>query len=135
MTINNRERYYLIDTQSFIWYVEDDTRLPQAIKDKMEQPSTHLLVSIASLWEITIKIGLRKLKLADTLKTIFEHIETSGFEVLLIETKHLLALETLAAFHKDPFDRLIISQAISESIPIISSDEMFSKYPLKRIWK
>jgi PIN domain nuclease of toxin-antitoxin system len=125
---------YLIDTQSFIWYVEDDSKLPKKIKAKMERPGVHLLLSIASLWEITIKVSLGKLKLTNSLPDTFANINKNGFELLPIETSHLLELENLEYFHRDPFDRLIIAQSISENIPVISSDDKFSKYPVNLVW-
>jgi PIN domain nuclease of toxin-antitoxin system len=125
---------HLVDTQSFIWFVEDDARLPQRIKSVMEQDDTRLLVSIASLWEMTIKVSLGKLFLTDTLETIFARLEQNGFDVLPIDTEHLITLSTLAHVHRDPFDRIIIAQAITESLLVISSDDVFAKYPVKRVW-
>jgi PIN domain nuclease of toxin-antitoxin system len=125
---------YLVDTQSFIWFVEDDERLPQRITAVMEQNDTRLLVSIASLWEMTIKVSLGKLLLTDTLETIFARLEQNGFDVLPIDTAHLATLSTLPLIHRDPFDRIILAQAIHESLPVISSDAVFAKYPVKRIW-
>jgi PIN domain nuclease of toxin-antitoxin system len=100
----------------------------------MERSGVHLLLSIASLWEITIKVSLGKLKLASNLQDTFANIEKNGFEILPIETAHLLELEKLEYFHRDPFDRLIIAQSISERIPVISSDDKFSKYPVDLVW-
>jgi PIN domain nuclease of toxin-antitoxin system len=125
---------YLVDTQSFIWFVEDDTRLPQKIKAVMEQDDARLLVSVASLWEMTIKASLGKLFLTDTLETIFARLEQNGFDVLPINTDHLTTLSTLALIHRDPFDRIILAQAITESLSVISSDDVFAKYPVKRVW-
>ncbi|MDR3275625.1 MAG: type II toxin-antitoxin system VapC family toxin [Treponema sp.] len=125
---------YLVDTQSFIWFVEDDERLPQRIKAVMEQDDARLLVSIASLWEMTIKVSLGKLLLSGTLETIFDRLEQNGFDVLPTGTEHLITLSTLALTHRDPFDRIIIAQAISADIPVISSDDVFAMYPVKRVW-
>jgi PIN domain nuclease of toxin-antitoxin system len=125
---------YLVDTQCFIWFVEDDERLPKHIKALMEQDNARLLVSIASLWEMTIKVSLGKLLLTDTLETIFARLEQNGFDVLPIDTNHLTTLSTLDHVHRDPFDRIIIAQAITENIPVISSDDVFAKYPVKRVW-
>jgi PIN domain nuclease of toxin-antitoxin system len=125
---------YIIDTQSFIWYVEDDSKLPARIKAMMEKAGVYLLLSVASLWEITIKVSLGKLRLSSSLQDTFTGIEKNGFEILPIETNHLLELSKLEYFHRDPFDRLIIAQSISEEMPVISSDDMFGKYPVDRIW-
>jgi len=126
----------LIDTQSFIWFIEDDTKLPAKIKDFMNSEDNVLLLSIASLWEITIKVSIGKLKMQKNFDDLIKDISKDGFEIFPIKPKHLLSLSKLEYIndHKDPFDRVIISQSISENIPVISSDGNFKKYPVKIIW-
>ena len=125
---------YLVDTQSFIWFVEDDEKLPAHIGALMENADNQLIISIASLWEMTIKISLGKLSLSCTIETMLDKVTGNGFAILPIEPKHLIVLSTLSLIHRDPFDRIIISQSISNSIPLISSDDIFSQYPIERVW-
>ena len=124
----------LIDTQSFIWFFENNPRLPVSVKNEMES-SDGLVVSIASFWEITIKASLGKLVISENIAALMDKALTEGFKILPIERDHLVVLSTLEFIHRDPFDRIIISQAIAENMPLISSDEIFMKYPVNCIWK
>jgi PIN domain nuclease of toxin-antitoxin system len=121
----------LIDTQSFIWFVEDDEKLSHSVKLLMEDSNNQLVISIACLWEITIKMNLGKLILSGDIATMINKASANGFEILLIEPKHLITLSSLELFHRDPFDRIMIAQAITENISIITSDEMFEQYSVK----
>ena len=124
----------LVDTQSFIWFFENDSRLPSSVKIWMEK-SDRLVISIASFWEITIKASLGKLIVKESIAGIIDNALSNGFEILPIEREHLITLSTLDFFHRDPFDRIIIAQAIAENMPLISSDEVFRQYPINRIWQ
>ncbi|GHT52433.1 twitching motility protein PilT [Bacteroidia bacterium] len=124
----------LIDTQSFIWFIEDDAKLPSGIYATMNDATNSLVVSIASLWEMTIKMSLNKLKLSGNIETMISKAVIAGFEILPIKSAHLMELSKLDFLHKDPFDRLIIAQAISENISLISSDSVFKLYPVQWIW-
>ena len=124
----------LVDTQSFIWFFENDSRLPSSVKIWMEK-SDRLVISIASFWEITIKASLGKLIVKKSIAGIIDNALFNGFEILPIEREHLITLSTLDFFHRDPFDRIIIAQAIAENMPLVSSDEVFLQYPVNRIWQ
>ncbi len=124
----------LIDTQAFIWFVENDKRLPNDVKDIIEQSNNSILVSIASLWEMTIKYSLGKLKLYLNLEDMLAKITENGFELLSILPKHLIKLSTLKMFHSDPFDRIIIAQGLSEDLIIVTSDDKFDYYSINRLW-
>jgi len=124
----------LIDTQTLIWFCEDNTRLPASVKLYMER-SSGLVVSMASFWEITIKTSLGKLTTAGNIDSVMDNALSKGFNLLQIEREHLIVLSTLDLIHRDPFDRLIIAQAIAENIPLISSDDIFKQYPVNCIWK
>ena len=126
---------YLVDTQSFIWFVEDDPKLPASVDVLMEQADTQLIISIASLWEMTIKMSIGKLALSGDIATMLNRVTDNGFTIMPIEPKHLITLSTLDFMHRDPFDRIIISQSISEGIPLISSDDVFSQYPVEWVWR
>jgi PIN domain nuclease of toxin-antitoxin system len=101
----------------------------------MEKSDNTLFISIACLWEITFKMSLDKLKLSGNIETIIDRTNENGFEILPIEPKHLITLSSLKFVHKDPFDRIMIAQAITENMPVISSDSMFELYPVKCLWK
>jgi PIN domain nuclease of toxin-antitoxin system len=125
---------YLIDTQSLLWFVENDEKLPLKIKSVMEDDNSCLITSIASLWEIAIKTSIKKLVLSVEFDVFIEKILLNGFEILPIEYSHLITLTTLEFPHRDPFDRIIIAQAIAEKMQIISSDDIFGRYPVKWFW-
>ena len=124
----------LIDTQSFIWFFEGSLRLPASVRLFMEK-SDSLIVSIASFWEITIKTSLGKLVVPENIAGLMDKALSKGFEILPIQREHLITLATLDLIHRDPFDRIIIAQAIAENIPLVSSDDIFQQYPVNRIWK
>ena len=125
----------LLDTQAFIWFVENDWNLPHKVKNAIELPQNTIIISIASLWEMTIKISIGKLKLNFRLEEMFEQISNNGFTLLPILPKHLFQLSNLPMHHNDPFDRLIIAQSKSENMPVVTSDDKFSEYSITRIWK
>ena len=124
----------LIDTQSFIWFFEDNPRLPASVRIFMEKKS-RLVVSIASFWEITIKTSLGKLTVPENISGLMDKALSKGFKILPIEREHLIVLSSLELIHRDPFDRIIISQAISENMPLVSSDDIFKKYPVNCVWE
>ena len=124
----------LIDTQAFIWFVEDDKQLPKEIKTKLEDLDNSIIISIASLWEMTIKMSLGKLHLGCNIQEMIDKVYQNGFEVLPILPDHIIRLSKLDYFHRDPFDRIIISQGLSENMVIVSSDKAFDEYGVKRAW-
>ena len=124
----------LIDTQALIWFCEDNPCLPSSVKQYMER-SNGLLVSIVSFWEITIKTNLGKLVIDGNIADVMDRALSRGFKILSIEREHLIVLSTLELIHRDPFDRIIIAQAIAENMPLISSDDIFKQYPVNCIWK
>jgi PIN domain nuclease of toxin-antitoxin system len=123
----------LIDTQSFIWFVENDPKLPVSVRDVMEGNQNNLFISIASLWEIVIKSSLGKLSVQKNIPEMINNVTQSGFSILQIVPQHLATLHSLEYIHRDPFDRIIISQAITENMPVVSSDKLFSKYQINVI--
>jgi PIN domain nuclease of toxin-antitoxin system len=125
---------FLLDTNAFLWFSEDNPKLSPTAKKYIEDPNNYCYMSIASLWEISIKISLNKINLKISFEKFFRLIEDNGFKVLPITFEHTLQVSKLIFHHKDPFDRLIISQAIVEDVPIITSDEIFNSYKIKCIW-
>jgi PIN domain nuclease of toxin-antitoxin system len=108
--------------------------MPAKIRDMMNNESNVLLLSIASLWEITIKTSIGKLKMQKSIDNLIKNISEEGFEILPIKPNHLLVFSKLEFIHRDPFDRMIIAQGISENIPVVSSDSVFKEYPLQVVY-
>jgi PIN domain nuclease of toxin-antitoxin system len=125
----------LLDTQAFIWFVENDKQLPSKIKMDLEDSDNTIIISIASLWEMTIKMTLDKLHLGCDIEEMIDKVYRNGFEILPILPEHIIKLSTLEYFHRDPFDRIIISQGLRENITIVSSDKVFDEYGVERKWK
>ncbi|NMG60070.1 type II toxin-antitoxin system VapC family toxin [Geitlerinema sp. P-1104] len=122
----------LLDTHILIWLIEGNPNLSQTARQAIEDESNTLDLSIVSLWEITIKTSLGKLELAIPLEQIvINFILPSGIQILPIQLSHLLILQTLPFHHRDPFDRLLISQAKSEGLTLVSGDGMFEQYEVK----
>jgi PIN domain nuclease of toxin-antitoxin system len=125
----------LLDTHVLIWLVEGTDNLSQAARQAIEDEDNSLHLSIVSLWEMTIKTSLGKLQLKIPLDRIMEsYIIPSGIEILPIHFDHLLVLRDLPLHHRDPFDRLLISQAQSEELTLVSSDGFFGDYPVQILW-
>jgi PIN domain nuclease of toxin-antitoxin system len=125
----------LLDTHTFIWWDSEPAKLsPQAIALCQDQQNS-LVLSVASVWEMQIKLQLRKLKLTLPLAELIEsQQQTNHLEILPVLLTHVLALQHLPAHHKDPFDRLLIAQANIEDVVIVSNDPMFPKYTDKVVW-
>jgi PIN domain nuclease of toxin-antitoxin system len=124
----------LLDTHAFIWWASEPGKLSPAALEACQEESTILLLSVASVWEMQIKIQLGKLKLSTGLLPLVEsQRQTNNLQVLAVELSHVLGLEALPAHHKDPFDRLLIAQAIAEDAILVSADHVFSEYPVKLI--
>jgi PIN domain nuclease of toxin-antitoxin system len=124
----------LLDTHAFLWFVNDDPQLSLAAKTLMES-EVDLLLSVASLWEISIKVGIGKLDLPKLFDVFIpEQLEINEIELLPIELKHLTPLTSLPLHHRDPFDRLLISQSLVEELTILSADKIFDRYAVNRSW-
>ena len=119
---------YLLDTHVIIWYFEESERLPEKVKEIIKNPMNQVAISISSLWEITIKMGLGKLKFSLPLNDFLDKMHYSDFEIIGIEIEHCKTLGELASMHKDSFARIIISTAMTEECILISADENIKKY-------
>lgn len=124
----------LLDTHTFIWFVNGDTQLSQKAKEFILNKSNQNYVSIASIWEMAIKVSLGKLKINRPFKDTLTQIEDNGFELLPIVFDHTLVLTLLEFHHRDPFDRVLIAQAKSEDMSIITRDDQFSHYAVPLVW-
>ena len=125
---------FLLDTNALIWTLSDTEELSNPAKDVITNSDNKLFVSIATLWEITIKQSIGKLDLEGDVLDIVEECEREGINILSIQPQHLKKLEKLPLIHRDPFDRLIISQAIYEDLTIITKDSMIPKYDVSVLW-
>jgi PIN domain nuclease of toxin-antitoxin system len=122
---------YLIDTHILIWFLEGNTSLSEKARNLITNTDNQIFVSIASLWEVTIKISIGKLKLSKALPEIIIQIEMDGVKILSIENTHLLTLLALPFHHNDPFDRLLIAQSITENVTLITDDHKFDLYSIR----
>jgi PIN domain nuclease of toxin-antitoxin system len=125
----------LLDTHVLLWFLKGDPQLSPAARSAIEDASNRKLVSIASCWEIAIKAGLGKLKLGEPAGVLLaRELLTNSFDLLPISLAHATAVEALAPHHKDPFDRLLIVQAIAESATLVSADGQLDAYGVSRTW-
>lgn len=126
----------LLDTHAVLWYVESDSSLSANAKTIMDAKKD-LFFSIASLWEIAIKLNIGKLQITSSFSQLLIRLEFLNVEILPIKTEDLdtyIGLP-LSKKHRDPFDRILVAQSIHHSLPILSSDEKFDLYPIERVWE
>jgi PIN domain nuclease of toxin-antitoxin system len=125
----------LLDSHVFIWAYDEQHNLSQNALQAMSNPANTPFLSVASVWEFQIKIMIRKFKLQDPLADVIaEQQQINGLQILPIELSHALKLENLPIHHKDPFDRLLISQAIVENMTLVSADANFANYQVNLLW-
>ncbi len=125
----------LLGTHTFLWLDHASDNLPQAVKEVCRNPENELLLSLVSLWEIQIKSQLGKLTLQTSLeKMVADQQSYNGVILLPITLPHILDLQNLPHHHRDPFDRLLISQARLEGALLLSKDEIFARYPVTLLW-
>ena len=126
----------LLDTHSLLWFLNEDPHLVPNAKALIEDSLNRKFVSMATCWEIAIKVGLKKLDLGEPVSTFRpRELLVNKFGLLHIELVHALHVENLPRHHRDPFDRLLVAQSVIEKIAIVSSDEKFDSYGVVRLWK
>ena len=126
---------YLLDTHTFLWFVNDSDEIPKQLFNLLES-DVDLFLSIASLWEIAIKVNIGKLTLPKLYANfVSEQIKLNDIEILPISLEHLNVISTLDLYHKDPFDRLIIAQNLVENLTVISKYSAFDAYPITKLWE
>ena len=125
---------YLLDTHALIWFLNGDKDLSTKARKAIESSDSVNFISIASLWEIAIKISLERLELKMPFATLSEEIFNNNFQILPIVFEDILILSKLKFYHKDPFDRILISQAINNNFILISKDKNFDSYKVKLLW-
>lgn len=125
---------FLIDTHTFLWFIDGSSQLSSNAKNLLESDND-IWISIVSLWEIAIKVNIAKLTLPNSYEEfISEQLALNDIEILPIRMSHLATYTTLPLHHRDPYDRLLIAQAISEKVSIIGADVAFDSYSITRIW-
>ena len=125
----------LLDTHTFLWWITDNPSLSDRVCEIISDGKNTLFFSAASGWEMAIKAKLGKLQLPDNLESfIFEQLLINATAPLPIEMHHALYGYVLPDYHRDPFDRLLIAQAILENLPIITTDPQIAQYPVEVIW-
>ena len=125
----------LLDTHAFLWWVGNNDALSKKARAAIADADNECFLSIASTWELAIKLSLGKLKLPEPIERFVPaQLAANGFVQLPIEFRHAAKVATLSLHHRDPFDRLLIAQAIEEKMPIVSGDAMFKRYGVNRIW-
>jgi PIN domain nuclease of toxin-antitoxin system len=125
----------LVDSQSVIWAVDDPTRLSPAATTALQDPANELFVSAATVWEVAIKTALGKLTLSSSYRDwMNQAIADLGLSVLPVTVDYAAAQAALPLHHRDPFDRLLIAQAMTEGIRVVSSDVQFDAYGINRVW-
>ncbi|MBK1986758.1 type II toxin-antitoxin system VapC family toxin [Sphaerospermopsis aphanizomenoides BCCUSP55] len=123
----------LLDTHTLLWFTMGDPRISSNLRLQIENNDN--LLSIASVWEIAIKHSIGKLTLALGFDDFVEQqIIGNGIILKEIDQQHISVVSQLPLHHRDPFDRMLIAQAIVENIPIISADSKFDAYPIQRLW-
>jgi PIN domain nuclease of toxin-antitoxin system len=121
----------LLDTHALLWWLSDDGRLGPQARALIEDPANDVLVSVVSLWEIAVKVRIGKLQA--NLREIVESVGREGFSPLDISMSHLLTLVGLPKHHRDPFDHLLIAQAITESAALVSEDRNAPRYDVRLV--
>ena len=126
---------YLLDTHTYLWFISNDSKLSNPASLVVQDRSNDVYLSQVSIWEMSIKIGLEKLHLVTPLNTLIEEsLRVKHIKLLPIKNEHIFAVQHLHFHHRDPFDRLLISQALIEKMSIIGRYEVMDKYSVARIW-
>lgn len=124
----------LLDTHALIWFQAGDRRLSKAARQAIEADDAELLISAATVWEMAIKASLGRLTLPGPVDTYIAEKVGQGFRTLAVSWAHTAGVEDLPWHHRDPFDRLLVAQALSERCPVITRDRVFRKYGVEVIW-
>ena len=127
---------YLLDTHTFLWAINDDPKLPEQVAAVLENGENELYLSIASLWEIAIKVSLGKLQLDFSfIDLVTLKLVKSDVQILAITPEHLTVLSELPFHHRDPFDRLIVAQTKAEEMVLLTRDKTLKSYGIDSMWK
>lgn len=125
----------LLDTHTLLWWVESARQLSETARTIISDETNECYVSLVTAWEMAIKVNIGKLHLAVSVQRYFmEHLPTNGFQQLNLSLRHVTCVESLPLHHRDPFDRLLVTQARQEGLVMVSADNIFEDYGIERIW-
>ena len=124
----------LLDTHTLLWFQGGDRRLSRAARRAIEADEAELVVSAATVWEMAIKASLGRLRLSDPVDAYVAEKITQGYRTLAISWAHAAKVESLPWHHRDPFDRLLAAQALTEKLPLVTRDRLFRKYGVDVVW-
>jgi PIN domain nuclease of toxin-antitoxin system len=125
----------LLDTHTFIWFIAGSPRLSAPVRAAIESAENDRFLSAASIFEMAIKISLGKLRIEEPLDQLLaREIDSNAFSLLSIEVRHVAMLASLPFHHRDPFDRLLAAQAYTDDMLLLSTDEAFDAYGIRRLW-
>ena len=125
---------YLLDTSTFLWAAAQPAKLSRRALHICESQRVELVVSVASLWEIIIKCGTGAMRVANPDRNLPDWIARLGARVLTVQSSHAYAVHALPLVHRDPFDRLLVAQALTEDLPLVTADESIRKYHIRCVW-
>ena len=125
----------LLDTHALLWFISGESKLSENARRLIEDATNDKFVSIASLWEIAIKVSIGKMPLTGTFDDLFpQQLKINGFGLLPISVEHVSILTSLPFHHRDPFDRLLVAQSMADNMDLLSVDNVFDNYIVNRIW-
>ena len=125
---------FLLDTHVFLWLVQGDPQLSERAKSVISEDTNQLNFSVVSIWEIAIKLNIGKLTIEHSIEDIYTLLAQLKIEVLPIDRSDIDQYLTLPLYHRDPFDRILIAQAIDRELILVSVDGSFELYPVQRLW-
>lgn len=125
---------YLLDTHTYLWWMSQPERLGVEARSALEERASLVFVSVATFWELSIKVSLGKLSLSLGVEQLAEALVNDGFSLLPIKISHCAVVSGLPFHHRDPFDRLLAAQSLNENLILLSRDEAFDSYSVSRLW-
>ncbi len=135
ISMSTAKRSFLLDTHTFLWMTMAPNRIGASARRCLEEPASTVFLSLASIWEIAIKSSLGKLDLPGSVASYLdEQLALTRTKVLHIAVQHAIRVSDLPWHHRDPFDRLLVAQALHEKLPLLSKDERLGDYGVERIW-
>ncbi len=125
----------LLDTHAFLWWITDDARLSDRARALIGDGGNEVFLSAASAWELAVKASLRRVEIAQPLERFVpDQLERNGFQALPVLLRHALGLPALPPLHRDPFDRMLVAQALAEELTLVSADREIRRYPVPVAW-
>jgi PIN domain nuclease of toxin-antitoxin system len=126
---------FLLDTHTFLWWIQGNSSLSDRAQEILSDDNNQLYLSVASLWEVTIKLNIGKLKIPHTIDELYNLLDLFNVELINISQSDLEQYLTLPLHHRDPFDRILIAQAIERSLILVSADRSFGSYSVQQLWE